>query len=94
MRVATRRISGPSGMATTLCQIGFDTGLNADENLALTAAAALGAVQHLIPIPRPLFAPSEGLSAGLTNFLRQACLTVVRQRVLLSVWIATNLGRL
>ena len=55
--------------------------------MALTALAALRAVQHLIPVPRPLFAPSERLSAGLTIFLRQVCLTALGQSALLNFYV-------
>ena len=51
--------------------------LGAASGMMFAAPAPLRAVQHLIPIPCPLFAPGEGLGAGLANLLRQQCLALL-----------------
>ena len=53
--------------------------LAAASGMMFAAPTPLRAVQYLIPIPCPLFAPSEGLGAGLANLLRQQCLAVLGQ---------------
>ena len=45
--------------------------------LAFAAAASFGAIQYLIPVPRPLLAPRKGSCAADTNFLRQIRLIVL-----------------
>jgi len=47
--------------------------------MMFAAPTPLRAVQYLIPIPCPLFAPGEGLCAGLADLLRQQCLAVLGQ---------------
>ena len=68
--------------------------LGAASGMMFAAPTPLRAVQHLVPIPCPLFAPGEGLGAGLTNLLRQQCLAVLGQPAPFFSLRYAKLGRL
>ena len=68
--------------------------LGAAIGMMFAAPAPLRAVQYLVPIPRPLFAPGEGLDAVLANLLRQQSLAVLSQPAPFMSMRCANLGRL